>query len=496
MRLNFRPYQKETVDTAIKAFFEKGYDNVIIEAPTGFGKSLVNYLIAKHFTKHGKWTWYSTPQIVLLDQLENDKLIRELGGIAIIKGKDKYTCPVSRTPCNIAPCVLKKYYHCDKPCPYLIARENALESPISALSFAFLLATKDIEDWGQRDLLIVDEADDLESWAIEYATLNFRVNHQFNSIFQIINWAKLRLSNVRQKISFIENLENLSPKLIAELESLRKQEQKLTFFLNDAPDNPDNWAWRQSGSLLELKPINAGYVLNKTIWWRGKKRLITSATIISPSLFKQYTGLKGKTLFIRVPHPIPHDNRPIIYSPAGKMTREERKNTYADLIKKIEEIAEKHKNDKGLIHAHSYEIAREISKRLNAKGFKVIIHNSNDRNIKFQEFLNSTTPTIFISVGFERGIDLKYDLCRFQIITKIPFPDQSDIRVFEIWNKRKNWRWARYQAIKTLIQACGRIVRAIDDHGTTYILDKSFEHLLKYKKEFPSWFLDSIIFQF
>ena len=491
MEIRFRKGQKEVIEKAAKAF-DNGYKNVIIEAPTGFGKSLVNYCIAKNFVD----AWYTTPQVALLEQLENDKLIKELGGIAIIKGRDKYICPISKTPCNIAPCVTKKNYKCNAVCPYLVARENAISSPISAMSFAFMLSTKDIEDWSYRELLIVDEADDLENWAVDYASMTFRVNYNLRNIYQVINWAKNKLTNVRQKISFIDEVENKSPKIIAELENLKKQEQKLTFFLNSINDYPDNWAWRQSGTKLELKPIDAGLILNKTIWWRGEFRLITSATIISPELFKTYTGLRGKTLFIRVPNPIPADNRPVIYMPAGKMTKEERKNTYAELIRKIEYIAEENKEHKGLIHAHSYEIAKVLKNKLSLHGFNVITHNKNDRNKKLTEFINSEPPSVFISVGFERGIDLKYDLCRWQVITKVPYPDITDIRVNEIWMKRKNWKWARYQAIKTLIQACGRIVRAPDDYGATYILDSSFENLLKYKKEFPSWFLGSIVYQF
>jgi len=500
MEIKFRPYQKEVINATIKAF-EKGYKNVIVEAPTGFGKSLVNYIVAKYFwQKLNKRTWYTTPQVVLLDQLENDPLIKQLGGIAIIKGRDKYICPISKTvdykelPCNLAPCVTRKYFNCpDKAqCPYYQARDKALSSPISALSFAFMLTTKDIEDWGQRDLLIVDEADDLENWAVEYGTLTFRVSRTFDNIFQIIQWAKTRLSNVRTEINFIENMEKLTPQLVARLESLRKLEQKLEFFLSDAQEHPDNWAWCQNGSLLELKPIDAGIVLNKTIWWRGKYRLISSATIINAELFKKYTGLKGKTLFIRVPHPIPPENRPVYIHPIGKMTKEERQNTYDPLVKAIEEIAERHKGQNGIIQCHSYEIAQEIAKRLKLKGFKVITHNTKDRDEKFKEFLNSTEPSVFIAVGFERGIDLKYDLCRWQVITKVPFPDQSDIRVHELWVKRRNWKWARYIAIKSLVQACGRSVRAPDDYAVTYILDSSIEHLLKYKKEFPKWFLDSI----
>lgn len=507
--LNYRKYQRETIESALKAFFEKGYDNVLIDAPTGFGKSITNYIIAMNFED----AWYTTPQVILLDQLENDKMIEKLGGIAIIKGRDKYLCPILAKQakisdlfettdeegvkpkyeysCASAPCVSRKKFNCPEICPYLVAKEKAQNSKISGMSFAFMILTRRVESWGKRHLLIVDEGDDIEGWATDFGTLTFRTPESFESIYDVVYWAKSKLSRIRQEISFYENASFLTPQLMKKLDNLRKTESKLELFLETAESNPNNWTFRKSGAKLEVKPIFPDTILNRTVWNRGEKRLITSGTIINAELFKKFVGLPGKTLYLRVPHTFPVENRKIIYSPVGKMTKEERNNTYQPLVDKIAEIVEKHEGNI-LIHAHSYEIAQEIAKRLEVNR-KVIIHDSKNRDEKLKEFLNSKNA-VFISVGFSRGLDLKYDLCRCQIITKVPYPDITDIRVKEIWIKRKNWRWARYQAIKNIVQASGRIVRAPDDYGITYILDSSFEHLFKFKKEFPDWFTRAIYF--
>lgn len=499
--IKFRKYQQKVINSIVDAFLNKDYKNVVVEAPTGFGKSLVNYMVALILFEHeGFDAWYTTPQVSLLDQLEKDKLIDALGGIAIIKGKDKYICPFHRginkepVPVNLAPCNTQKGFVCRKydQCPYNIAKAKAMDSWIAGMSFAFMILTKDIDRyWGTRDLLIVDEADDLESWAVDFGTLKFTTPQTFPNIYSVMRWAEVQLSNIRRKIRFYEEIPTKNAQIAAMLESLKRKEMKLEFFLDDAEEHPDNWTFTKKGATLELKPIDAGIILNSTIWWRGQYRLITSATIGPLQEFKRYTGLRGKTLFIRVPHPIPAVNRPIIIKAVGKMTKEERQNTYDRLIETIVAIANQHSDEKGIIHAHSYEIANEIKRRLSLDR-KIITHGKDDRTDKLSEFMSSDEPAIFVCVGFERGLDLKYDLARWQIITKVPYPDISDPRVREIWVKRKNWRWARYQAIKTLIQACGRIVRAEDDYGVTYILDSSINHLLKYKKEFPSWFLEAI----
>ena len=486
--MEWRKYQKEVYETVIDNADK--YDNFLIDAPTGFGKSVVNYLIAKHFGT----AWYATPQLVLLDQLQNDKLIQSLGGMTIIKGKQKYTCPLRGVPIDIAPCI-RSGFKCPRryECPWEVAKYEALTSPITGLSFSMLLLTAGLEGWGRRKLLIVDEGDDIESWAVEQlGTVRFRVYSSVTTIEEAIKWANVRRAKVMKEINRLENKRYLSSSDIIRLRELRELERKLDFFLDDALENPDNWAFRRRGRIIELKVLNAGYILRRFLWWRGEKRLVSSATIIDPEKFAKYTGLKGKTLYIKVPHIIPPERRPVIYIPVAKMTKDNRdESVYREVASVIEDIARRHRGENGIIHAHSYEIAKEIAQRLKLDGFKVIVHGSDDRNERFEEFLRSRSA-VFIAVGFSRGIDLKYDLARWQVITKIPYPDQSDIRVWELWVKRKQWTWARYQAIKNLVQTVGRITRAPDDYGVTYILDKSFEGLLRYKKELPDWFLQAV----
>jgi len=191
------------------------------------------------------------------------------------------------------------------------------------------------------------------------------------------------------------------------------------------------------------------------------------------------------------------ENRRVYFWPVAKMTKELRSDNYGVMAEAVAKIVEKHLGDRGICHAHSYEMAKEIYDRLinsnvvEEYGVRVAMHNSKDRKEVFKKFLDGRIDFL-ISVGFNRGIDLKYDLARYQVITKVPFPDTSDIRVREIWVNRKAWNWARYQAIKNIVQAYGRIVRAKDDWGVTYILDSSFGHLFRYKRQFPKWFVEAV----
>src|SRR6185437_8632691 len=81
---------------------------------------------------------------------------------------------------------------------------------------------------------------------------------------------------------------------------------------------------------------------------------------------------------------------------------------------------------------------------------------------------NSTKPTVLISPSLHTGLDLKDKLSRFQIITKVPYPNKSDR-----WTNAKrevDEEWYYWQTALKLIQAYGRSVRSKDDWAKTYFL--------------------------
>jgi len=500
LRIEWRPKQKEAVQSAITAI-EQGYRNVLIDAPVGFGKTIVNYKIAEYLhDKYGYDVFYTTPQVALLDQIERDNLLGDR--IAVIKGRDNYECTVARgkTAAN-GRCRTDRNYKCVSYCPYKAAKSKAMSHWISAMSFAYLIYDRFLPEefsFGERSIIIVDEADDLEGWAEEFGSFRFRVSGKFEDINDVIVWARAAYKKTAEMIRMYEEMPKLTDKELQELEKLRKYEIKLSNFLNKVVHDRDNWVFEKKGDTLIVKPVNVGEILNDLIWSRAMIRICSSGTIIDKRMFCKTTGLRIKeTVMLKVGSIFPVMNRPVVYWPVAKMTKELREKNAEVVADAVVKIVENHVGEKGICHAHSYEIARMIADRilysniLKEYGVRVGIHDGKNRKKVFSDFLNGDIDFL-ISVGFNRGVDLKYDLARYQIIVKVPFPDVSDIRVREIWINRKAWNWARYQAIKNIVQAYGRVVRAEDDWGVTYIIDESFGHLFRYKKQFPKWFVEAV----
>jgi Rad3-related DNA helicase len=485
-----RKYQKEVVQKVIGAY-EDGYTNVLIDAPTGFGKSIVNYVIAKWFTMNMGSVFYTTPQVSLLNQIESDPIL----DIAVIKGRSNYVCLADKSKsCATGPCMTKKNYVCVEECIYKRKKYDAMYHTIAAMSFAYLIYDRYVPEglgFDDRELLIVDEGDDLENWAIEFGSFKFRTKNRFNDIDDVIVWAKAAYKKVCGVIKEIEEKDELSRDDLRDLNKLIKYKIKLTTFINKVSEDKRNWVFTSDGKRLIVKPVNAGQIIEELIWSRGEYRLVSSATIIDRVMFCRTTGLDANdTVMIKVPHTFPVENRKVYYMPICKMTKDVREDNYNKIAKVVAKIVKENEGYNGIVHCNSYELKEGICRELDWMNIKYISHNSVDRNDKFKEWIRD--GGVFIGVGFERGVDLRYDMCRYVVITKVPYPDLNDIRVDELLNNRKAWNWYRYQAIKNLVQACGRGVRAEDDWCKTYILDESFGFLFRYKSQFPSWFVEAV----
>jgi Rad3-related DNA helicase len=101
---------------------------------------------------------------------------------------------------------------------------------------------------------------------------------------------------------------------------------------------------------------------------------------------------------------------------------------------------------------------------------------------------------VMFAPSMQRGVDLPGDLCRVQVIAKVPFPALGDRQVSARTHLPGGQTWYNVQAIRDVVQMAGRGVRSKDDHAVTYILDRQFGRNLwgKNKSMFPAWFNEAI----
>ncbi|MEX2715786.1 MAG: helicase C-terminal domain-containing protein [Candidatus Sigynarchaeota archaeon] len=149
---------------------------------------------------------------------------------------------------------------------------------------------------------------------------------------------------------------------------------------------------------------------------------------------------------------------------------------------------------KGIIHTFSYDNAEYLYANINPSIKKrLILQNREDRTGSLDKWMKSDPPSIFVSTAMSEGLDLKDDLCRYQIYLKMGFPNLSNPRVHHRKVVLHDEKWYWFQAIEDIEQASGRATRSKSDWSEMFVFDASLTFLLtKYKRYFKNWFLDRI----
>lgn len=110
-------------------------------------------------------------------------------------------------------------------------------------------------------------------------------------------------------------------------------------------------------------------------------------------------------------------------------------------------------------------------------------HGKLNRNERFYEWLHDgRTNSVFIGGGYERGISLDGDICRFQVIVKFPFPNPTDVIVMAKHRLMLNsLRRDILRGLLDICQAAERGTRSMDDRSMTCILDSHASKLIRSK---------------
>ena len=519
---SFRGAQEQAL-SAVRDAFAAGNDVVLVRAPTGSGKSLLARAIAGAAAPpddvspaEATGAYYTTPQVSQLDDVAADPLLDDLN---VIRGKANYTCILrgeTDTPVDRAPCARESGFDCSvrHRCPYFSDRAIASNRAIAAMTLAYFMRTAGSDVFRKRDVVVIDEAHGLAEWAEMYATVDLKPR-------TVPVWDEIGIPDVaaaddpvERTVRFAETLEGvckrasddltgtpeLTPGEAARRDRLQELRSELQWFVSDVrnPESPTTWVVDQpdgAGSPITIKPLDPARYLHHTVWDRGNRFALLSATILDKAAFCRGVGLDpANVALVDVPHTFPVENRPLYDVTRGKMTYEERGETLPKIAKVVVRIAAAHPTHKGLIHCHSYAIQSELRRRLARFGLggRVRAHDREDRDAALEAWKATDDPEIFLSVKMEEALDLAGELCRWQVLCKAPYLNTNDSRVARRLDEGQ-WAWYRRTALRTVIQACGRVVRAPNDHGATYLADSSLLDLFdRTRGEMPAWFRDQV----
>jgi ATP-dependent DNA helicase DinG len=511
----FRPEQIRAVDETIRAF-ERGAKVVVLDAPTGSGKTLIGETVRRMAeVRSGVY--------VCSDRSLQTQFNRDFPYSRVLMGRSNYPTVLFRdrwepgsvgsisaedcTKTSTSPCMLCPTKH---DCPYEIAKHEALSSFLPVLNTAYALT-----EWNGpgrfsgRGLAIMDEADLLEGAMMGYVSVEVserrmrRYEWTAPKITVEASWREWAEEHSRLAGDMAEKYEGraLDTREAREYRYLTGLATNLARVARDIAAGDSPWVYDGNRERVSFKPSRVRS-FGPALWSHADRWLLMSASIVSAGEVLWSLGGEGMVWeSVTLGSSFPVKNRLVHVKPVGDMSRKRGGQDDGLVVASIRRILFTHPVDRILIHTVSYDRAGTLVRVLRAlfPGRRIFAYTTaNSRPSALAAF--TTTPgSVLVGPSLDRGVDLPGDLCRVQIITKVPYPNLGDKVVNARYHSgREGKTWYTVQTVRSLVQMTGRAVRSEDDWADTWILDRNFGERLWSgggRDMFPEWWRDALVWE-
>ena len=531
LRFTPRKEQQNALDFIAKYVREdKTKKFFLLDLPTGVGKSYLAMMISKWFMDNvNKNTKFD---VLTCQKVLQKQYVDEFEAITNLWGSDNYQCSQYSCSCKQG----KEFNRLNKTkcdgCPYDDAKESFVSDKISMTNFhlyaLYSLFRPDILETRGSDVLIVDEAHDIESIFSDFISISLTEmtikKLKFNNNYQITK-ALNKIKGIEDFVEFLQEflinecsksigslkrqmksrdpkftnrnlkLEELvgdkgdasQKKIIQAVNDLESFLVKIEHFLEDYKKNPENWVCEITPNKndindIKVEPIWSHPYLDKYIWSQYKYVILMSGTILDKDMFSYLNGINGsEAVYYQIESPFEVKNRPIYYMPIGRMTYKDKQSTWQKYLPWIKKLMKKYQNEKGIIHTNSFEFVGWMKKDVKDK--RLLLHFADkNKDMLLRTHYISSTPTVLCSPSMTTGVDLADDRARFQLMLKVPYPSLGSQKNKLRMKQHKDWY--AWRTVATMIQMYGRAVRNYQDSAHFIILDGCFKDIMDYSSRF------------
>ena len=549
----FREGQREVVEAICNHYLQDPEGTIILDAPTGSGKSLIAMWSAHVLKELGKRGYLVTSDLMLQDQYEEDFKRLKLDWPSI-RGVDNYNCNVNDLPFSLADCKMKGIGYeqaeklpCWNTCGYLQARRRAKELPVALFNYSYYLIQRNyVEDkmmeqdreipFPKRDFVFFDEAHKVDS--IVQSHFSPRIDVGTPKIFREVNkfvqkhaldaaWvSENRIADIVDRLMREDDHQELM-RHISEFRGIAVVYRKV----RSAALIRSKRQYKNGDVPKEWQTFFGRMDRLKDIWCKFDdyhdiiKELGTDAIVINrkenevqflcleeammiDKFLQKKSGFKvfmsatlgdirsyakhtsmGNAKVIRMSNNFDYKKSPIVFVNRNKLSFREREQNLPKVVKTLDKILEKHKGQSGIIHAGSYDFMNYINSNSKHK-FSFITYDVAKERGGAIDLFNKSDGKILIGPSLLEGLDLKDEKSRFQIFFKVPYPSLGDPLVKAKMQAFPGWYdWKTGISIQ---QGAGRSIRSKDDWAVTYILDACFRSLINKEGFFPPSFEERI----
>jgi ATP-dependent DNA helicase DinG len=510
-------YQVEAVVKIVDAF-DNGAKVVVLDAPTGSGKTLIAEIVRRELETRSVYVCHNKElqgqfqadfdySSVLYGRSNYQPTSRQL-----VKGVSCEDCDWDKDRGSCSLCPVRN------ECPYQRALQKAIRSSVPVLNSAYWLTSvqNPRSPFKERGLTILDECDTVEgvlTGQVEIYVSDARQKQwkipppdKLTKEDSYVDWGNRVIANTLPILRKLEESDSLDIKAARELRACRSLVSNVQGMVYGIESGGERWVYcggagssRRRGDAISFKPVTVSRFGKERVWEKDSRFLLMSGTVVSSGMLVKGLGWDEGYVDVKVESQFHARNRQVVVRPVADMTRkgqnESGRRGQEAIDRCLHELLGRHAEERVLIHSVSYRLAQSVLGICRDRP-TFTYRMASDRSAAIADF-RRTDGAVLVAPSADRGVDFPGAACRVQIILKVPFLSLGDKQTSErLYNTPDGKVWYNVQVARSLMQMVGRAVRSKDDWATTYVLDahfvvwyKSWGHLL------PQWFRKGIRFE-
>ena len=262
---------------------------------------------------------------------------------------------------------------------------------------------------------------------------------------------------------------------------LKQTRADLAFITKQEDTNYVYWLERRGrGMFLQASPVDVSSLLNEKLFEKTNTCILTSATLATKGGFnfiRDRLGLPtSRTMTLTAPSSFDYETQSLVYLP--KTMPDPRSPDYiAAAAREITEILRETDGRAFVLctsNASMNALYQLVSSRV---GFTCFVQGTMSKTGLLDRFRSTPNAVLFATQSFWQGVDVRGDQLSCVIIDKLPFAVPTDplvaarARFIDERGGSSFFEYSVPQAIITLKQGIGRLIRSRSDRGVIAILD-------------------------
>ena len=291
----------------------------------------------------------------------------------------------------------------------------------------------------------------------------------------------------------LESFGETVPEADSVIRRTRQTRFDLDFIVTQTERNYVYWLEKRGkGIFLRASPVDVSELLREKLFEKVETCILTSATLSSSGKFdfiRERLGLDtGKTTGLVAPSAFDYEKQAIIYLP--KAMPDPRSPEFTQLaageIVKILQVTSGRAFVLATSHASMKALYELVSSRVS---FPCFVQGSMSKTGLLEKFRETPNAVLFATQSFWQGVDVQGDQLSCVIIDKLPFAVPSDplvaarSRFVDENGGNSFFDYSVPQAVISLKQGIGRLIRSNSDRGVIALLDPRLR-TKRYGKDF------------